>query len=156
MTASSKEEFSRERRTELTCNFNQGGDGMAATTSQGRSFTGFIVSLTVATAGLAFWSTGMGKAALALGVIGLVATFVGFLRIKAAEGKVPSTSAPAVLKLAGLALAVGGWVLTLFGLHLSTGVGGRMTTTLIGVAVTLIGVIGLLPMAANKNAIWKA
>jgi hypothetical protein len=56
----------------------------------------------------------------------------------------------------GLALAIGGWLIVLFGLHYAPSVAGRMTTTLIGIAVTLAGIIGVLPFAANKNAIWKA
>jgi hypothetical protein len=31
-----------------------------------------------------------------------------------------------------------------------------MVTTLIGFAITLVGVVGLLPAAARKNAFWKA
>src|SRR4051812_48596101 len=129
---------------------------MAATTSQGKTFTLFTVGLTAAAAGLAFAATGIGKVALVLGLLGLVVAFAGFFKLKAAEGKVPDERQPAMLKLAGLALALGGWVVVLFGLHLSAGVGGRMTTTVIGLAVSLAGVIGLLPIAASKNAIWKA
>ena len=44
----------------------------------------------------------------------------------------------------------------LYGLHLSDSVSGRMVTTLIGMAVSLVGSLVLLPIAANKNAIWKA
>jgi hypothetical protein len=129
---------------------------MAATTSQGKTFTLFIVGLTVAAAGLAFAATGIGKVALGLGAIGVIAAFIGFLKIKPSEGMIPENKQPAVLKLAALALALGGWLIVLFGIHLSAGVGGRMTTTVIGLVISLCGVIGLLPIAANKNAIWKS
>jgi len=129
---------------------------MAATTSQGKTFTTFVASLTVSAAGLAFVATGIGKVALVLGIIGLAAALWGFLKIKPAEGKVPVNKQPAVLKLAALALALGGWLIVIVGLNLSASVGGRMTTTVIGLVITLSGVIGLMPIAASKNAIWKA
>jgi hypothetical protein len=129
---------------------------MAATTSQGKTFSLFIVAITLAAAGLAYVSTSMGKAALVIGVIGLGISLASFLKIKPAEGKTASSSDPTVLRLAGIACALGGWLIVLFGVHLSSAVGGRFATTLIGLAVSLVGVVGLLPAAARKNAIWKA
>jgi hypothetical protein len=129
---------------------------MAATTSQGKTFSLFMVAITVAAAGLAYFSTGGGKAALVIGLIGIAVSLAGFLKIKPLEGKTAIPSQPTVLKLAGIACALGGWLIVLVGIHLSSSVGGRLATTLIGFAVTLAGVIGLLPVAASKNAIWKA
>jgi uncharacterized membrane protein len=129
---------------------------MAATSAQGRTFTLFIASLTAAAAGFAFWATGLGKVALIVGLVGLAVAFTGFLKIKPAEGKIAEGPQPALLRLAGLAAVVIGWLIVLVGLHLTPSVGGRMITSLIGLAVTLVGVIGILPIAANKNAIWKA
>lgn len=129
---------------------------MAATTSQGKTFTLFTASITVAAAGVAYLASGMGKLAIGIGLVGLAIAFIGFLRIKPEEGKVPENRQPALLRLVGMACAAGGWLVILFGLHLSSSVGGRLTTTLIGLALSLVGVIGLLPAAANKNAIWKA
>jgi hypothetical protein len=110
---------------------------MAATKSQGKSFTLFIVGVTAAAAGIAYFSSGMGKLALIGGLIVLALAFGIFLKIKPDEGAI-------------------GWVIVVFGLNLSTSVSGRMTTTLIGIAVSLVGSLVLLPIAANKNAIWKA
>jgi hypothetical protein len=115
-----------------------------------------MVAITVAAAGLAYFSTGGGKAALVIGLIGIAVSLAGFLKIKPLEGKTAIPSQPTVLKLAGIACALGGWLIVLVGIHLSSSVGGRLATTLIGFAVTLAGVIGLLPVAASKNAIWKA
>lgn len=129
---------------------------MAATTSQGKTFTLFMVAITVSAAGLTFLSTGGGKAALVIGLIGVAASLAGFLKIKPLEGKTATSSDPTVLKIAGTACALGGWLIVLVGIHLSSAVGGRMATTLIGLAVSLVGVVGLLPAAARKNAIWKA
>jgi hypothetical protein len=128
---------------------------MAATKSQGRAFTLFMVGLTTATAGIAYISSGSGKLALVVGAIVLVASFVMLRRLKPLEGKVALGDQPAVLKLAGLAVVALGWLTVLFGLHLTTSVPGRMTTSIIGLAISLVGVLFVLPMAANKNAIWK-
>jgi hypothetical protein len=129
---------------------------MAATTSQGKSFALFLAGLTAATAGLAFVASGAGKLALIVGVVVLAGAFAYFLKIKPAEGKVAEASQPALLKLAGLAMAIAGWLIVLTGLHLTANVAGRMTTTLIGLLISLVGAIGILPVAANKNAIWKS
>ena len=95
---------------------------MAASTGQGRSFATFLVGLTVACTGIAYFSSGMGKLALLLGAF----------------------------------IACFGWILILFGLHLVTGTGGRIVLALVGIAVSLFGIIFVLPAAFNKNAIWKA
>lgn len=128
---------------------------MAATKAQGREFTLFMGGLTAAAAGVAFFSSGTGKTALVLGVVVLAYSFFRFLKIKPEEGKIALGPQPAVMKLIGLALALAGWLVVLFGLHLTATVSGRMTTSVIGLAVTLVGVLYILPSAASKNAIWK-
>jgi len=129
---------------------------MAATKSQGRTFTMFMAGITVAAAGLTTVGTGLGKLALIAGLALTAGSLAVFFKIKPFEGKVPSFKTPAALRLLGLALAIGGWLVVLAGLHLTASVPGRMITTIIGIAITLFGVIGILPVAANKNAIWKA
>ena len=129
---------------------------MAATKSQGKAFALFVVGLTTAAAGIAYLSLGSGIAALIVGLIVVAVSFGLFLSIKPLEGKVPDGAQPVALKLAGLAAALGGWIIVLYGLHLTASVSGRLTTTVIGFAISLFGVLYLLPAAANKNAIWKA
>lgn len=129
---------------------------MAATKSQGRAFSLFMLGITVATAGIAYFSSGSGKLALIGGLVVLAVSFGVFLTIKPDEGAPAEKAQPVVMKLAGLAAAVLGWVIVLFGLNLSTSVSGRMTTTIIGLAISLVAPLILLPAAANKNAIWKA
>jgi hypothetical protein len=129
---------------------------MAATKTQGTTFTLFMGGLTAACAGIAYFSSGAGKAALVLGLICLAVSFVYFLKIKSLEGRVALGAQPAVAKIIGAALALLGWVVVLFGLHLTTSVSGRMTTTILGFAITLVGVLYVLPVASSKNAIWKA
>jgi hypothetical protein len=46
---------------------------MAATKSQGATFTGFAAGITIAAAGLAYVGTGIGKLALAAGLVILAA-----------------------------------------------------------------------------------
>jgi hypothetical protein len=129
---------------------------MAATKSQGKGFTMFIAGLTAATAGIAYFSSGSGKLALVVGLAALAASFGVFLKIKPLEGAVASKSQPFGLKLAGLVVVLLGWLVVLVGLHLTDSVGGRMITSFLGIAITLVGSLVLLPAAANKNAIWKA
>jgi hypothetical protein len=129
---------------------------MAATKSQGRAFTLFMGGLTAAAAGIAFLSSGTGKAALVLGVAVLAFSFFRFLKIKPLEGKVALGAQPAVMKLIGVAVVLCGWLTVLCGLHLAASVSGRMATTLIGFAISLVGVLFVLPTAVNKNAIWKS
>ncbi|HUV97541.1 MAG TPA: hypothetical protein VMV98_08740 [Acidobacteriaceae bacterium] len=128
---------------------------MAATASQGKTFTLFMVGLTSAAAGVAFFSTGIAKVALVAGLILLAVSFAGFIKIKPEEGKVAEGIQPLGLRLIGVAVALLGWVVVLFGIHLTASVSGRLVTTLIGFAISLVGVLYFLPTAANKNAIWK-
>jgi hypothetical protein len=129
---------------------------MAANKQQGQWFGLFLVGLTVACAGLAWISEGLGKVSLVLGLIILAASFARFVALKKLEGPVALGAQPAAMKIVGVAVTIIGWVIVLFGLHLTKAVGGRMVIALIGLAVALIGPLFILPMACNKNAIWKA
>lgn len=129
---------------------------MAATKSQGKSFTLFMVGVTVLAAGIAFIATGMGKLALLAGVVLLALAGAWFIKIKPEEGKAAIGAQSFVLRLAGLGAAVLGWLVVLVGLHAVSSVSGRMAVAIVGMAITLVGVIGLLPAAARQNAIWKA
>ena len=129
---------------------------MAANTSQGRSFGLFLGGLTATCAGITAFSSGLGKAALVIGLIVIAASVAMFFKLKPLEGKPALGAQPAVMKLVGVIVTAGGWVLTLFGLHLTSSVGGRLVIALVGLAISLVGVVVILPTACNKNAIWKA
>jgi uncharacterized membrane protein len=129
---------------------------MAASKSQGRSFTLFMVGVTAAAAGIAYISSGGGKVALVLGLIILIASFAGFLKIRPLEGKTADGAQSALHKLAGIVVTLAGWMVVLLGLHLTASVSGRLTTTILGLAISLVGVLCILPAATNKHAIWKA
>ena len=128
---------------------------MAANKQQGRWFLGFLVGLTLACAGIAGFSSVLGKAAVLVGIVILAASFGRFFRIKPLEGRIANGLQPAAMKLAGVAVTVLGWLVVLLGLHLTSSVGGRLTATIVGLIISLVGMCGLLPVACNKNAIWK-
>lgn len=129
---------------------------MAATTSQGKSFTLFMVGLTSACAGIAYSTTSVGKVALVVGLIVFAISLFQFFKIKPLEGKTGAGPQPGVLKLAGVLVVLFGWLVVLFGLHLTAGVSGRMATSIIGLAISLAGIFFLLAPASSKHAIWKA
>ncbi len=129
---------------------------MAANKTQGNWLTLFMLGLTTACAGLAYVTTGMGKMSLGLGVVVLAVSCWKFFTIKSLEGKIALKSQPAALKLGGVAINLAGWLITVFAIKLTPSVGGRMVGALLGLAITLVGVVIILPMACNKNAIWKA
>lgn len=129
---------------------------MAATKSQGTKFTLFMFGLTAACAGIAFFSSGAGKIALILGLVGVAVSLWGFFKIKPLEGKTGGGAQPALMKLIGIAVVLGGWLFVLFGLHLTASVGGRLVTSIVGFAISLAGICYILAPAVSKNAIWKA
>lgn len=128
---------------------------MAADKKQGRTLATFLIGLTVMCAGIAFLSRGSGKVLALLGAVILLASLFGFLKIKPLEGKPAQHAGPMGVKLLGAFIALLGWVLVLVGLHVTSGTGGRMVVALIGIGLSLFGIIFVLPAAYNKNAIWK-
>jgi len=129
---------------------------MAANKQQGQWFGLFLAGLTAACAGAYDFSGVLGKLALVVGLVVLAISFLRFLKLKPLEGKPALGSQPALMKLIGVVVVAGGWLLVLFGLHITAGVGGRLIIALIGLAVSLFGMIYILPAACNRNAIWKA
>jgi hypothetical protein len=128
---------------------------MAANTGQGRGFTTFLVGFTAICAGVAYISTGLGKLVLLAGAIIFVASLFGFLKIKPLEGKPAQKASSMGMKLGGAFTAALGWGITLFGMHVVDGTSGRIVLALVGICVSLFGIIYILPTAFNKNAIWK-
>lgn len=129
---------------------------MAATKSQGSAFTLFMAGLTAACAGIAYFTVGSGKLALILGLIAVAYSLFSFTKAKVEEGKVALGAQPAVTKLAGVVVVLLGWLVVLFGIHVTAGVSGRMVTSIVGLLISLAGICFILAPAASKNAIWKA
>jgi hypothetical protein len=129
---------------------------MAANKQQGSYLTLFWTAVTVLCAGLAYFAEGFGKLVLILGLVGTLLSLVGFLKIKSQEGKTATVAGNTVLKLLGIAVALGGWFVTIAGLHITTSVAGRLIFALAGIAITLTGVLGVLPVAFGKSMAGKA
>lgn len=125
---------------------------MAANTGQGRGFVTFLVGFTVTCAGLYLSN----KLLLGVGLIVVLVSLFQFLKLKPLEGKAAQKASSMTMKLVGAFLAALGWVITLYGLRLVAGTNGRIVLALVGIGVSLFGVIYVLPNAFNKNAIWKA
>jgi len=59
------------------------------------------------------------------------------------------------MKLAGLLITLLGFGIAVVSLGLSQSTGGRLVLVLAGIAISLIGMLGVLNMAHMKTAIWK-
>jgi len=57
--------------------------------------------------------------------------------------------------LIGLLVTLFGFVISVLSLTLTSSVGGRLVIVLLGIAVSLFGIVGLLNKHYLKNAIWK-
>ena len=55
----------------------------------------------------------------------------------------------------GLLLSIVGFVIALMGLGMMDGANGRIIMALVGIAVSLFGILGLINTAYNKKAIWR-
>lgn len=128
---------------------------MAANRSQGSYYGLFLLGSTVLCAGI-YLGGGMGKLLLLVGAAAFLASLFGMIKIKPLEGKTAMKPGPEAMKLIGALVAGLGWAITLFGMHLTPSVGGRTVMALIGIGVSLFGIIVVLPAAFNKNAVWKS
>ena len=59
------------------------------------------------------------------------------------------------MALAGLIVTLLGFGISVASLGMSSSVGGRMVIVLIGLAVSLGGIIGMINPAFQKKAVWK-
>ncbi len=55
----------------------------------------------------------------------------------------------------GLVLTILGWVVAVGSVGLASGNGARLVIVLIGIALSLTGILGVINPAYMKNAIWK-
>ncbi len=60
------------------------------------------------------------------------------------------------MKFLGVLMALVGWLMPVAALTMTQSTAGRMIVTLIGIAISLAGIIVVLNKAHLKNAIWKA
>jgi hypothetical protein len=92
---------------------------------------------------------------LLVGAAILLASLAGFLKIKPLEGETAVPRSPEIMKWVGAGVATLGWVVTIGGLHLVASNGGRIVVALLGIGVSLFGILYVLPTAFNKTAFWK-
>ena len=59
------------------------------------------------------------------------------------------------MKLVGVLCTVGGWVLAVAGLFITSSNGGRALIACLGIAVSLYGSLGVLNGHYLERAIWK-
>jgi hypothetical protein len=59
------------------------------------------------------------------------------------------------MKFVGLLLAVLGWLIPVLGLTLTASTGARLTLSVVGIAICLVGILGFVNGAYLKHAIWK-
>jgi hypothetical protein len=59
------------------------------------------------------------------------------------------------MKLVGILLALVGWLLPVLALGWTSSNGARIVFCLVGIGITLTGILGVLNGAHQKEAIWK-
>jgi hypothetical protein len=59
------------------------------------------------------------------------------------------------MAIAGLIVTLLGFIVAVASLGMSSSVGGRMVIVLVGLVVSLVGIIGLINPAFQKKAAWK-
>ena len=59
------------------------------------------------------------------------------------------------MAIVGLLVTFGGFGLAVASLGITDSVGARMVIVLIGLVVSLVGIIGIINPAYQKNAVWK-
>ena len=57
--------------------------------------------------------------------------------------------------LVGIAVTVLGFVISVFSLEMTSTASGRLVMVMVGLAVSLLGIIGVINRAYLKNPIWK-
>ena len=57
--------------------------------------------------------------------------------------------------LVGILITVLGFVLALLSLTITSSVNGRLIIVLVGIALSLGGILGVLNSAFQKNAVWR-
>lgn len=129
---------------------------MAATKTQGSYVALFWIAITALCAGLAYFELGAGKLFLLLGLAGVAASLLGFMKLKETEGKTAGPAGSAVTKLVGILVVLGGWLVTVIGIHLVPSTGGRILFAVAGIAVSLVGIIGVLTMGFGKSMAGQA
>lgn len=60
------------------------------------------------------------------------------------------------MQIVGILLVLIGWIIPVVGLTITQSLGARFILVVLGITVSLIGILGVLNKAHLKKAIWKA
>ena len=56
---------------------------------------------------------------------------------------------------AGIVVTFLGFLMAMLSVGITDGMGGRLVLVLAGIAISLVGIMGVINRAYQKNAIWK-
>jgi cytochrome c biogenesis protein CcdA len=59
------------------------------------------------------------------------------------------------MEFVGLAITFGGFLLAAASVGITASTTGRLMLVLIGIAMTLVGILGVINQAYQKDAVWK-
>ena len=59
------------------------------------------------------------------------------------------------MKLTGILVVLAGWLIPFIGINVTSSNGARFFLAVIGIAVSIFGILGILNKAYLKDAIWK-
>jgi len=59
------------------------------------------------------------------------------------------------MAFAGVLITLLGFIVAVLSVAMTSSIAGRMVVVLIGIAICLIGIIGVLNRAFLKNAVWR-
>lgn len=60
------------------------------------------------------------------------------------------------MRIVGILLALAGWLIPVVGLTVTQSLTARFFLVVLGIGISLTGILGVLSKAHLKNAIWKA
>ena len=60
------------------------------------------------------------------------------------------------MQIVGILLVLIGWIIPVVGLTITQSLGARFILVVLGIAISLTGIMGVLNKAHLKKAIWKA
>ena len=59
------------------------------------------------------------------------------------------------MALVGLVITLAGWLIAVGSVGMSSSTKGRLLIVLVGIVVSLVGSLGVVNQAYQKNAVWK-
>ncbi len=59
------------------------------------------------------------------------------------------------MKIVGLLMALVGWLIPLLALSMTQSGAARLAAALIGIIISLVGILGVLNKAHQEDAVWK-